>query len=70
MTTTNMTPSVRDYNYYKPWLTVRITEEGDTKYVNILSRIHVNKDKRLGNCWSSEFSDAQILADIDFSPWE
>ncbi|UTQ78141.1 hypothetical protein [Aeromonas phage JELG-KS1] len=68
--TMSKTPAVRDYKHYKPWLTVRITEEGDTKYVNILSCIHVNKDKRLGNCWSSEFTDAQILADIDYSPWE
>lgn len=50
----------------KPWLRVKITTEGDTKFVDILSSIHMVKSERLTVSYSTSFTDGQILRDSNF----
>lgn len=47
----------------KPWLSVRITRVGGSKFVDILSIIHVAKSTRLTVSYSADFSDYDILRD-------
>lgn len=48
---------------HKPWLSVRITRVGGSKFVDILSTIHVAKSTRLTVSYSVDFSDYDILRD-------
>ncbi len=47
-----------------PWIYITITEEGDNKHLTVYSRIHVNKEVKVGPSHSSEFSDADIIKDL------
>lgn len=49
------------------WLKIKITRIDSTKYVTILSSIHVAKETELSYCYSSQFSDAYILKDVSIS---
>ena len=47
------------------WIHITVTEDdADTKWVDVHSRIHLNKVVRLPTAYSSQFSDKQILKDI------
>ena len=47
-----------------PWIHVVITEDGDSKWLTVHSRIHVNKEVRLHPSFSRQFSDWDILKDL------
>jgi hypothetical protein len=47
-------------------VSVEIRTEGDTKYVTILARLHVNKRFELPHCYSAKFTTAEILRDHSF----
>lgn len=44
-----------------PWIHVIITEDGDSRWLTVHSRIHVNKEVRMEPSFSSQFSDLDIL---------
>lgn len=46
------------------WIHFTITEEGNTKFVTVCSRIHVNKKVRVGPEYSNEFTDHEIIIDV------
>lgn len=46
------------------WIHVTITESGDSKWLTVHSRIHVNKSVRMNPIYSNEFSDSEILKDL------
>lgn len=45
----------------QPWYKIEIETVGDSKYVHFHSTIHVNKKTTLRNCFSTDFSDNEIL---------
>ena len=45
------------------YIHVTITEKGDTKYLTVHSRIHVNKEVRLSPDYSASYSDKDLLED-------
>lgn len=47
-----------------PWIHVDITEDGDSKWLTVHSRIHVNKEVRMKPTFSSQFSDWEILKEL------
>lgn len=47
-----------------PWIHVVITEEGDSKWLTVHSRVHVNKEVRMNPSYSAQFSDFDILKDL------
>ena len=53
----------------QPWYTVEIKKCGNNKSVTFVSRIHVNKRVDPSFCWSSKFSDSQILRDGHLLGW-
>ena len=53
----------------RPWYTVEIKKCGNNKSVTFVSRIHVNKRVDPSFCWSSKFSDSQILRDGRLLGW-
>ena len=53
----------------QPWYSIEITRRGSNKTVAFLSRIHVNKRVECSFCWSSKFSDSQILMDCNLREW-
>ena len=61
-------PAERGYRmepYVLPnWIYVTITEEGNSKYLTVNSRIHVNKEVRMSPSYSSKFTDREILIDM------
>lgn len=46
------------------WLYVTITEQGDSKFLTVYSRIHVNKEVKINPSYSVNFSDRDILKDL------
>lgn len=47
------------------WIHLLVEEDNcGSKRVRVNSRIHVNKSVLLGNAWSSEFSDYEVIKDI------
>jgi hypothetical protein len=46
------------------YLSFDINTENESKYVTVYSTIHVNKQVRLGNSWSTEFTDEAIIKDV------
>lgn len=52
-----------------PWYTIEIKKCGDNKSVTFVSHIHVNKRVDPSFCWSSKFSDSQILSDGHLLGW-
>lgn len=64
-----MVEQVRDYTRANTGLmvippysiTVRITDEGDSKFVTILSRIHVRREARVPVSFPNDFTDHEIL---------
>lgn len=47
-------------------VSVEIEKWGNSKYVTILARLHVNKRYELPHSYSDSYSNAQILRDGDF----
>lgn len=60
---------IRSYPTYLPWVTIEIGLEGDTKFVTVVSTIHVNKRKMLDHCYSATWNDWDIVNDINLKPW-
>lgn len=46
------------------WIHVTITEQGDSKFLTVHSRIHVNKEVKVAPSYSADFSDRDILKDL------
>jgi hypothetical protein len=46
------------------WIHVTITEDKDSKYLTVHSRIHVNKEVRVGPSYSVNFKDMDLLKDL------
>jgi hypothetical protein len=46
------------------WMTITITEEGDSKILTVQSRIHVCKDKQVGPSYSRDFTDSEIIREL------
>ncbi len=46
------------------WIHITITEETGIKYATVHSRIHVNKEVRVGPSYDLSFSDKDIIRDI------
>ena len=47
-----------------PWLHVTITEDADSKWLTVYSRIHVRKEVRMQPTFSTAFSDFEILRQL------
>lgn len=47
-----------------PGIHICISEEGDSKWLTVHSRIHVNKVVRIDPTYSSAFSDRDIIKDL------
>ncbi|AFH14403.1 hypothetical protein VP3_003 [Vibrio phage VP3] len=60
---------IRTYTTDVPWVSIEIAQEDDTKFVTVVSTIHVNRRKTLSHCYSAGWNDWDILKDIDLSPW-
>ena len=53
-------------NFQLPsYLSIEIKKDGDTKYVYVNSTIHVNKQLEVPHSYSLDWSDEEILNDID-----
>lgn len=51
------------------WYTIEIDRSGDSVYVTMHSRIHVNKEVKVSHCYSHQFTDGQILHDSTLYTW-
>ena len=58
--------STTSHKLAESWLTVKIEAKGGSKFVTIISTIHVNKEFLLPHCYSVDWSDSAILRDSDF----
>ena len=47
-----------------PWLHVTITEDADSKWLTVYSRIHVGEKVMMQPTFSTEFSDFEILRQL------
>lgn len=47
-----------------PWVHICISEEGNSKWLTVHSRIHVNKVVKIYPIYNSEFSDRDIIKDL------
>lgn len=47
-----------------PWLHVTITEDADSKWLTVYSRIHVRKEVMMQPTFGTEFSDFEILRQL------
>ena len=47
-----------------PWLHVTITEDADSKWLTVYSRIHVREVMMMQPTFSTEFSDFEILREL------
>jgi len=46
------------------WISLSISQEGDSKRLTVHSRLHVNKVVRVGPEYSLRFSDNEIIRDL------
>ena len=46
------------------WIHVTITEDNGSKYLTVYSRIHANKEVRVGPSYSADFEDRDLLKDL------
>ena len=46
------------------WIHITITEDGNSKFLTVHSRIHVDKEVKMNPSYSSEFTDREILIDM------
>ena len=46
------------------WMHITITEENDSKYLTVHSKIHVNKKVVMPPSYSASFTDNEILKDL------
>lgn len=46
------------------WIHLTITENEFSKYLTAHSRIHVNKEVRVGPSYSTDFSDRDMIKDL------
>ena len=46
------------------WIHLTVTTKGDSKWLTVHSRIHVNKTVRINPTYSADFSDAEIIKDL------
>lgn len=51
------------------WLHITITSDGESKWLTVHSRIHVNKEVKLNPSYSTEFSDRDIIKDLSAKVW-
>jgi hypothetical protein len=47
-----------------PWMHLTITEKGDTKFLTVYSRIHLDKEVRINPDYSADFSDRDMIKDL------
>ena len=61
-------PAERGYrmeSYQLPsWIHFTITEQDDSKWVTVYSRIHANKEVKMNPTYSSKFTDQEIIKDM------
>jgi len=53
-----------EHSQLPDWIHVTITEDGDSKYLTVYSRLHVNKEVKINPSYSSKFSDSDIIKDL------
>jgi hypothetical protein len=46
------------------WMHITISDEGDSKWLTVHSRIHLNKAVRMNPAYSKDFSDRDIIKDL------
>lgn len=46
------------------WIYVTITRGKNNKYLTVYSRIHVDKNKRVGPTYSLDYSDEEVLKNL------
>jgi hypothetical protein len=66
MITNTKTHIPEDTHGFPMGVSVDIETRGDTKYVTINARLHMRKHFELPHCYSTAYSDAEILRDGDF----
>jgi len=53
-----------EHSQLPDWMYITITEDGETKYLTVYSRLHVNKEVEINPSYSSKFSDIDIIKDL------
>ncbi len=46
------------------WMHIVVTTDNDSKYLTVHSRIHMNKEVRVGPEYSTDFSDEAIIKEL------
>lgn len=46
------------------WIYITVTRDGDSKYLTVYSRIHVNKEVIVGPSYSLEWSDQAVIKEL------
>lgn len=46
------------------WIHITITEQDDSKFLTVHSRIHMNKEVKVGPSYSVDFRDRDIIKDL------
>ncbi len=46
------------------WIYLTITEQETNKFLTVHSRIHMNKEVRVGPTYRNEFTDQELLRDL------
>ena len=48
----------------RPWMHITVTNDGESKWLTVHSRIHKNKAVKVGPSYSLEFTDQEIIKDL------
>lgn len=46
------------------WMHIVVTNDNDSKYLTVHSRIHMNKEVRVGQEYSTDYSDNDIIKEL------
>ena len=46
------------------WIYLTVTEDDDSKYLTVYSRLHFDKEVKINPSYSLEFSDVDIIKDL------
>ena len=46
------------------WIHITVTNDGESKYLVAHSRIHINRDVKIGPDYSTDYSDRDIIKDL------
>lgn len=46
------------------WIHIHIVDEGGSRHLLVHSRIHVNREVKVGPSYSSSFTDQEIIKDL------